>query len=230
MQDTIANAWDFAEERGHHTVSIRLKACRKALSTLKKREKLNSSERIRQAEINLEREQSSFQPCIPQIHFFKRELMRAHRDEETYWRQKSKDKWLHGGDRNSRFFHNSVKASRRRNLITKLTNAAGVEVFSEVEKGDVAVQFYSNLFQSSNPPPCPSWFQDFRPRVTPQMNAELLKPILEEEVREAVFSIDPSKAPGPDGMSALFFQKFWHVIKEQVVQEVQMFFEKGCFS
>lgn len=57
--------------------------------------------------------------------------MRAHKEEETYWWQKSKDKWLNGGDRNTRFFHNSVKASRRRNSIVKLVNDHGVEVFFE---------------------------------------------------------------------------------------------------
>ncbi|XP_013705040.1 uncharacterized protein LOC106408899 [Brassica napus] len=66
-----------------------------------------------------------------------------------------------------------------------------------------------------------------RPRVSTQMNEELTKVVSEIEIKEAIFKINPTKAPGPDGMSALFFQKFWHVIKEQFVKEVQLFFEKG---
>ena len=140
---------------------------------------------------------------------------------------RSKDKWLNGGDKNSRFFHNSVKASRQTNSIDKLLNSEGVEVFSEAAKGEVAIEFYSNLFKSSNPPPFTFWFNDMRPRVTAQMNKDLVRPVSEVEIKEAVFSIDPSKAPGPDGMSALFFQKYWSVIKEQFVKEVKLFFERG---
>ncbi|XP_018474039.1 uncharacterized protein LOC108845308 [Raphanus sativus] len=225
VKEHVSNAWGFADGRGNKSVSARIKACRKSLSALKKRANMNSRSRIEQAEIALERKQSAFMPSTATIQFLKRELMRAQKDEETYWWQKSKDKWLSGGDRNSRFFHNLVKASRQRNSIVKLVNSEGVEVFSEPAKGEVATEFYARLFQSSNPSPFTSWFSDMRPQVSPQMNEELTKPVFENEVKEAVFSIKPSKAPGPDGMSALFFQKFWHVIREQFVKEVQLFFE-----
>lgn len=100
-------------------------------------------------------------------------------------------------------------------------------MFSEAGKGDVAVKFYSDLFKSSNPPLFAVSFHDMRPRVTDQMNEELTQPVSIMEVQEALFSINPSKALGPDGMSALFYQKFWNVVQEQVVREVQRFFEEG---
>lgn len=227
MRDNITNAWEFGDGRGNLSLSSRIKACRKSLSSLKKNANMNSRDRIRQAEIALEQEQSTMIPSTAKIQYLRRELMRAQRDEEMYWWQKSKDKWLNGGDKNSRFFHNSVKASRQTNSIDKLLNSEGVEVFSEAAKGEVAIEFYSNLFKSSNPPPFTFWFNDMRPRVTAQMNKDLVRPVSEVEIKEAVFSIDPSKAPGPDGMSALFFQKYWSVIKEQFVKEVKLFFERG---
>lgn len=188
---------------------------------------MNSRDRIHQAEVALEQEQSALSPSTHRIHFLKRDLMRAMKDEETYWWQKSRDKWLRRGDMNSTFFHNSVKAARARKHIDKLTNAEGVEVYSETAKGEVAVDFFYNLFKSSNPQPFTPWFHDMRSKVTPQMNADLIRRVSASEVREAVFSIHPSKASGPDGMSALFFQKFWNVMQEQVVGEVQRFFETG---
>lgn len=205
IQDLVANAWEFPTSRGISSLSNRLKACRKALSHLKRQNSVNSRDKIHQAEVALEQEQSALSPSTQWILFLKRDLMRAHREEETYWWQKSRDKWLNRGDMNSTFFHNSVKAARARKHIDKLLNAQGELVFSEAAKGDVAVQYYSELFTSSNPQPFQDWFQDMRPRVSTQMNAELTKPVSVAEVRDAVFSIHPSKAPGPDGMSALFF-------------------------
>ena len=37
----------------------------------------------------------------------------------------------------------------------------------------------------------------------------------------------PEKAPGPDGMTALFFQHSWHIIKNDVVEMVNNFQVSG---
>lgn len=227
VQDTVARAWNDSISRGGSSVSNRLKSCRKALSSLKRQANMNSRDRIHQAEMALEQEQSALTQSTDRIHFLKRELLRAQRDEETYWWQRSKEKWLQRGDKNSTFFHNSDKARRARKHIDKLVDDDGAEVFSEAAKGDVAVKFYSNLFRSSNPTPFTSWFQDLRTRVTAQMKGDLTKRVSAEEIKDALFSIHPSKAPGPDGMSALFFQRFWHLVEAQVVREIQRFFEEG---
>ena len=37
----------------------------------------------------------------------------------------------------------------------------------------------------------------------------------------------PTKVPGPDGMNALFFQRFWHVVGDTVVDVVLEFQNNG---
>ena len=37
-----------------------------------------------------------------------------------------------------------------------------------------------------------------------------------EEVRFALFQMHPLKTLGPDGMTAFFFQKFWHIVGADV--------------
>ncbi|KAM1933989.1 hypothetical protein ACFX15_018211 [Malus domestica] len=64
----------------------------------------------------------------------------------------------------------------------------------------------------------------------------LLKPYSDKEVRVAFFQMHPSKAPGLNGMSPLFFQKFWHVVKHDVVNAICSFLTSGrllrkaCFT
>lgn len=66
------------------------------------------------------------------------------------------------------------------------------------------------------------------PRVSDAQNGELIKLPLAAEIKDALFSINPEKAPGPDGFSACFFQTNWEVVGRDIVAEVQGFFTSGC--
>lgn len=66
--------------------------------------------------------------------------------------------------------------------------------------------------------------------VTEQQNAELLRPISDEEVRDAAFHMHPDKAPGPDGMTPTFFQKNWKVVGKDVVHLTRKFFLTGVIG
>ena len=49
-----------------------------------------------------------------------------------------------------------------------------------------------------------------------------------EEIKNALFSIDDSKAPGPDGFSSLFFKRAWSIVGNEVCNAVTDFFTNGC--
>lgn len=40
--------------------------------------------------------------------------------EEIHWKQRSSNNWLHEGDRNTTYFHNTATDRRRRNTIHQL--------------------------------------------------------------------------------------------------------------
>lgn len=45
-----------------------------------------------------------------------------------------------------------------------------------------------------------------------------------EEIKSVVFSCNPSKAPGPDGFSFLFFQAFWDILNSYIYKFFSAFY------
>ena len=57
-------------------------------------------------------------------------------------------------------------------------------------------------------------------KVTPNMQNILSTEFSANEIREALFQMEPTNALGPDGMNALFYQKFWHIMGDSVIAEI----------
>ena len=53
-------------------------------------------------------------------------------------------------------------------------------------------------------------------RVTPVMNDELQREFMAVEVWNALKQMHPTKAPGLDGMSPVFYQKYWSIVGPSV--------------
>ena len=139
--------------------------------------------------------------------------------EEIYWKQRSCISWLCEGDRNTKFFH--AKAStRKKNLIVSLKEMDGtmIKLQSNIER--VIIQHFSTLFQSSNPNAIEEVVAHIPRVVTKEMNDWLMRDFHPEEVRFSLFHMHPSKAPSLDGMTAFFFQKFWHIVGADVTNAV----------
>lgn len=94
----------------------------------------------------------------------------------------------------------------------------------------MAAQYFENLFikdEGVNPAEIIDLFQV---KITEEMNNDLCKPYTPEEIRDALFQIGPLKAPGPDGYPARFFQRNWPLVKDEVVQAMQKFFDTGIMA
>lgn len=66
-------------------------------------------------------------------------------------------------------------------------------------------------------------------RVTTDMNRELTKDFIEAEVFEALQQMHPHKAPGPDGMALIFFQRYWHIVGKSVTTTILQALNGGMF-
>ncbi|KAL0324537.1 UNVERIFIED_CONTAM: putative mitochondrial protein [Sesamum calycinum] len=155
----------------------------------------------------------------------KAELSKLILQEETFWKQRSKDLLLKEGDRNSSFFH--AKASRRHqtNSIRKLRNPDGS--WTETAEGvqQCILEYFQGVFTSSRPRPddIQSGTEFLPTAVNAEMAEDLLRPYTETEITKALFGMSPLKSPGPDGMPLIFYQKFWHVVKSDVISCVLYF-------
>lgn len=57
-------------------------------------------------------------------------------------------------------------------------------------------------------------------RVTDEMNVELTKPFVADEVKLALNQMQTTKAHGPDCMPTLFFQSYWHIVGDSITTAV----------
>lgn len=105
-------------------------------------------------------------------------------------------------------------------MIEGVFNCNDVWQEDEKEIERVFVDFYMDLFTSSNPSNFVDIVDAVQPKVTDAMNAYLTKEFQAEEVHRALKQMYPLKAPGPDGMPPLFFQHFWSMVGNTITKTV----------
>jgi hypothetical protein len=136
-------------------------------------------------------------------------IMELNHREEVMWRQRSRILWLSAGDRNTRFFHIRASRLREQNKIVKLKKLDGQFTVNEQELGEITTEFYKTLYTSDSTENMEAVLDTVPVKVSPEMNAKLIAPYTEAEVKEALFQMFPIKSPGPDGFPAHFFQRHW---------------------
>ena len=92
---------------------------------------------------------------------------------------------------------------------------------------DVATGYFDNLFCASSCDQMEECIDVIPSKVTLEMQQMLSSDFTVEEVEVALFQMGPIKAPAPDGMNALFYQKFWHVVGESVTMAMLDFLNSG---
>lgn len=147
--------------------------------------------------------------------------------DELFLRQRSRAIWLPAGDKNTKFFHQRASQRCSKNHIASFLDNNGLWSTSEEATARVAENYFKDLFTSSNPRNMGPVLDVVDRVVTPKMNSTLLQPYTEEEVRQALFHMHPSKSPDPDGMFPFFFQKYWHIVGKDVADAVISILSSG---
>lgn len=155
------------------------------------------------------------------------QLLEQLKREEILWRNKSRVTWLTTPYLNTKFVYISTIIWRRRNCIDAIKNPNGMWLQERDHIGHHFISHFQHLFerqQTSFPRGFAGLFQEV---ISSEDNELLCAAPEEAEISTVVKSLGPTKAPGPDGFSAISFQQFWRIIKLEVVSMVKKFFQTG---
>ena len=148
--------------------------------------------------------------------------------EEKLWRQWSQALWLHEGDQNTSYFHSRATHRFRRNKIDQLEDENGEMCSNEEGVVGILTSYNQQLFSSSNPISIEDAVADIPNSVDAEMNQYLTAEYIRAKVERAMNQMEPLKAPGPDGLPPLFFQRYWRVVGDDVVAAVLSCLQSGA--
>ncbi|KAH7853402.1 hypothetical protein Vadar_001983 [Vaccinium darrowii] len=198
----IKNSWRTSKPGSKwYVLQGKIKHCRRKLRSWRASGNLNSRINLQELEKQLESLYEADDFDGEEYKSLENKLKEASREEERYWRDKSRTDWLKLGDKNTSFFHAKTVQRRAQNRIRGLENENGIWMEGENEVENIVLGYFTGIFTSSNPYGFDEVLSCVQQRVSPVMNARLTRQVTAAEVKEALFQMPPSKSPGPDGMT-----------------------------
>ena len=139
-------------------------------------------------------------------------------EEELYWYKRAHEKWLHKGDNNTDYFHRIANGRKRKNTIISLLDGdQSIEGDDNLIKH--ATSYYKDLFcpAPGNTFPLDNNLWKEGEKVSSADNDFLCRPFSENEIKDALFSMERNKAAGPDNIPTEFFQSCWSIVKSDIL-------------
>ncbi|XP_071920627.1 uncharacterized protein [Coffea arabica] len=190
----------------------------------------NIFNRVREAEVDLKQREAQYDiqrdsGSISALEEAKAIHARSLAWECEYWRQKAGIRWLQVGDANTAFFHSRCRQRRNVNFVARIKDQSGtwVEDIQDIKRS--AVDFFASLLASEQHGWQAPGFPFTLPHLAAADNAMLSAPPDVEELKGVVFALQADSAPGPDGFGAGFYQACWDIIKSDLLDAVQAFFQ-----
>ncbi|XP_028767839.1 uncharacterized protein LOC114725488 [Neltuma alba] len=132
--------------------------------------------------------------------------------EEIKWFQKARTEWITRGDRNTKYYHLRTKLRRRRNKIMTLKDDQNRWIEDEVEVKALVLNYFKNLYICEEQSSCVLFTRTSFPLIDRSTLFDMSRAPSVEEVKSALFSMGPYKAPGVDGFSPIFYQSNWSIV------------------
>ncbi|KAL0367300.1 UNVERIFIED_CONTAM: hypothetical protein Sradi_3620100 [Sesamum radiatum] len=138
--------------------------------------------------------------------------------------------WMKDGDQSSRIFFHRVAKRRSSKRVFQITDSKEQIRTIPPEVTEAFIDYYQTLLggRRRNQPIDLRFLRPWARHILTEDEAHLLIiPVMEDEVKQAIFDIDETKAPGPDGYSSAFFKAAWPVVGGEVTRAIMEFFRTG---
>ncbi|XP_060183185.1 uncharacterized protein LOC132613154 [Lycium barbarum] len=146
---------------------------------------------------------------------------------EVYLQQQSKVNWLRLGDDNTRYFFSVLKHQRLKQATTQIKDGQGNWKTDPAGIAGVFVEYYKELLgkRASSRVNAQHVILQNGPVLGIEHQLKLLMPFAAEDVKKAIFQIDQTKSPGPDGYGSGFFRDAWGIVGSDIITAVLEFFQ-----
>ncbi|GFY91064.1 hypothetical protein Acr_07g0012600 [Actinidia rufa] len=167
----------------------------------------------------------NFQRLVPEL---RQKALKLAEAELSYFSQLAKSKFLKNCDKGTKFFHDLIKSNRVKNHIASISLEDRSRTSSKKQVGEAFVQYYRRLLGTKNE--CTRLSRDtiLQGKLLDPNQADcLIRPISDEEIKAALFSIGEDKAPGPGGFSSCFYKSSWDIIARDFTAAIKEIFSSG---
>lgn len=136
--------------------------------------------------------------------------------KEIYWSQRTWANWMQFWDRNISFYLKFATKQKHVNSVTSLVGDDGqVDTIME-ELLEVFTQYFLGFFTISNSCGFQHLLSVIAGYVSPSMNVAMVLNFMSQDIQYAIYSMSPLKSAGKNVFLALFYQKYWHIINDDV--------------
>lgn len=227
----VSEAWNIeVQSTPMFRVVSKLKNVKCKLKQLYRTEFKRISEKVKLKKAALDRVQNAadlhVNPVLQEEEaWLKQEYLALVNQELTLLQQKAKVHWLKIGETNSSFFHAKIKERRTAARITSIHNADGNLLTEAAEVESEFINFSTDLLGTNMQDRTPADMSVFQngQLLSEEQKEILCKLVTNQEIKEAMLSSSPLKAPGPDGFSSGFYRSCWHIVGEDICCALRTF-------
>ncbi|XP_010474093.1 PREDICTED: uncharacterized protein LOC104753556 [Camelina sativa] len=147
----IAEGWNVGSNLPNTSLVDKVATCCRYISQWRNAQVPFGQETIEDLKSKLAAAQENDATSVDELAELTWQLREAYRDEEVYWYQIIRSRWMRLGDHNTSYFHAQTKQRRVRNRIVGLHDQHGIWSTEDNEVQNIAVSYFQDLFTSSNP-------------------------------------------------------------------------------